>query len=260
MSLLVENLSFSYGERAVLQGVSFEAQKGEFLSILGPNGVGKSTLFRCILGTLRVREGRICVNGRDVAGLSQRQRARCFAYIPQIHRPTFGYSVLDTVLMGTTRRLSAFQRPGQAQEKLALAALERMGVVRLAQRDFSRLSGGEQQLVLIARAIAQQSDVLIMDEPTSALDYGNQLRVLQQVRALSREGYTVLLSTHNPQHALTFADRVLALQNGAAVALGESKSVLTPELIRRLYGVETVLADTPGGSVLVPLPERTEGR
>ena len=253
MILSVENLSFSYTRRPVLQDVSFAAEKGELLSILGPNGVGKSTLFRCILGSLEGYSGRICVDGRDIRTLPHRERARRMAYIPQIHRPTFGYTVLDTVLMGTTRQLSPLQQPGREQVYMARSALERVGVSHLTERNFAHLSGGEQQLVLIARALAQQSDILIMDEPTSALDYGNQFRVLQQVRALSREGYTVLLSTHNPQHALTFAHRVLALQDGSVAALGPSGDVLTPDLLRRLYGVDTALADTPGGPVIVPL-------
>ena len=253
MILSVENLSFSYTRRPVLQDVSFAAEKGELLSILGPNGVGKSTLFRCILGSLEGYSGRICVDGRDIRTLPHRERARRMAYIPQIHRPTFGYTVLDTVLMGTTRQLSPLQQPGREQVHMARSALERVGVSHLTERNFAHLSGGEQQLVRSARARAQQSDILIMDEPTSALDYGNQLRVLQQVRALSREGYTVLLSTHNPQHALTFAHRVLALQDGSVAALGPSGDVLTPDLLRRLYGVDTALADTPGGPVIVPL-------
>ena len=255
MILSVENLSFSYTRRPVLRDVSFTAEKGELLSILGPNGAGKSTLFRCILGSLEGCGGRICADGRDICTLPHRERARRMAYIPQIHRPTFGYTVLDTVLMGTTRQLSPLQQPGREQIHTARDALERAGVSHLAERNFAHLSGGEQQLVLIARALAQQSDILIMDEPTSALDYGNQLRVLRQVRALSREGYTVLLSTHNPQHALTFADRVLALQDGSVAALGPSGDVLTPALLRRLYGVDTALADTPGGPVIVPLTD-----
>ena len=255
MILSVEDLSFSYGSRPVLQNVSFTVEKGEFLSILGPNGVGKSTLFRCILGSQDGYSGRICIDGQEIRSLPYRERAHRMAYIPQIHRPTFGYTVLDTVLMGTTRHLSPLQQPRQAQMDISLAALERVGVASLAERNFAHLSGGEQQLVLIARAIAQQSDILVMDEPTSALDFGNQLRVLQQVQALSREGYTVLLSTHNPQHALTFARRVLALQSGTVAALGPAKAVLTPELIRQLYRVDTILADTPGGPVIVPLAE-----
>ena len=252
MILSVENLSFSYTRRPVLQDVSFAAEKGELLSILGPNGVGKSTLFRCILGSLEGYSGRICVDGRDIRTLPHRERARRMAYIPQIHRPTFGYTVLDTVLMGTTRQLSPLQQPGREQVYMARSALERVGVSHLAERNFAHLSGGEQQLVLIARALAQQSDILIMDEPTSALDYGNQFRVLQQVRALSREGYTVLLSTHNPQHALTFADRLLVLHDGTAAALGRPAQVLTPALMETLYGVTVDFLDTASGPVLVP--------
>lgn len=256
MILTVQGLSYAYGKAApVLRDVSFTAQSGDFLSVLGANGAGKSTLFRCLLGGLEDYTGTILLDGRDVRTMTRRQLAAHIAYIPQIHRPTFGYSVLDVTLMGLTRYLSPFRSPSKELDAQALSALERMGVAHLSTRNFATLSGGEQQLVLIARAIAQQSDILIMDEPTSALDYGNQLRILQQVRALSREGYTVLLSTHNPQHALTFADRVLALHDGAVAANGSAKEVLTPELIRRLYRVEATLADTAGGSVIVPLME-----
>ena len=253
MSLLVENLSFAYDKHPVLRDVNFTVEKGEFISVLGPNGVGKSTLFRCILGALAEFSGTISIDGQEIRTLSHRQRARRIAYIPQTHRPTFGYTVLDTALMGTTRQLSPFQQPKLEQIDIAHEALRRMGIDHLSERNFGQLSGGEQQLVLIARAIAQQSDILVMDEPTSALDYGNQLRVLQQVRDLSREGYTVLLSTHNPQHALTFADRVLALHDGTVAAHGTAKDVLTPELMRKLYGIDVAFTDTQGGSVIVPL-------
>lgn len=255
MSLSVENLSFAYGETPVLRDVSFTVERGELLSVLGPNGVGKTTLFRCILGTLTPQAGRIAMDGAALSGLPWRERARRIAYIPQIHPPTFGYTVLDTVLMGTARQLNAFQSPRAEELSRAEEALEQVGAAHLRERNFTRLSGGEQQLVLIARALAQQAQVLLMDEPTSALDYGNQLRILQRVRRLAEEGYTVILSTHNPQHALTFADRVLALHQGAVAAHGPAREVLTPALIRKLYRVETALADTRGGSVLVPLTE-----
>ena len=133
-----------------------------------------------------------------------------------------------------------------------MAALERMGVAQLARRSFSELSGGEQQLVLIARALCQQADILVMDEPTSSLDYGNQLRVLRCVKALARRGYTVILSTHDPQHALRFADRVLALSGGGVAAFGAAKDVLTAELLRRLYGVDAALLETAHGPAIVP--------
>ena len=253
MKLEVCNLSFAYGTHEVLRNVSFTLEQGEFLSVLGPNGVGKSTLFRCILGRLEGYSGSITSGGDDLKTMPRREMARRMAYIPQIHTPTFSYTVLDTVLMGTARQLSPFAQPGKAQVETAMAALERVGAAHLAQRDFSRLSGGEQQLVLLARALAQQARILIMDEPTSALDYGNQLRVLQLVRELAAEGYAVLLSTHNPQHALTFATQTLALVGGSVAALGRPDEVLTPELVGRLYGVDVIFEETAAGRVLVPV-------
>lgn len=254
MTLTVKDLTYRYAKTAapVLQGISFSAESGDFLSVLGANGAGKSTLFRCLLGGLTDYTGAIELDGRDVRTLSRRETAEHIAYIPQIHRPTFGYSVLDTTLMGLTRQLSPFRSPTPEMEKQAMDALEQMGVAHLAERNFATLSGGEQQLVLIARALCQQSDILVMDEPTSSLDYGNQLRVLERVRLLARQGYTVLLSTHDPQHTLRFSQKVLALSGGQVAAEGDTADVLTPELLRRLYGVEAVVLDTPCGRVLLP--------
>lgn len=254
VKLELQDVSFSYGDRLILDKVSFSLHRGEFLSVLGPNGVGKSTLFRCILGRLTDYTGTITSGGEDIRALSRREAAQRIAYIPQIHQPTFEYSVLDTVLMGTTRQLSTpFAQPKAAQTQQAMVALERVGVAQLAPRSFAQLSGGEQQLVLVARALAQQSEVLIMDEPTSALDYGNQLRVLELVRELAEDGFAVLLSTHNPQHALSYATRILALCGGQVAALGEPEDVLTPELVRRLYGVDVVFETTAQARVIVPV-------
>ncbi len=253
MKLTVNDLSYSYTKDVpVLKGVSFTVDKGEFLSVLGPNGAGKSTLFRCLLGGIDGYSGAIELDGREVRGLSRREMAAHIAYIPQIHRPTFGYSVLDTALMGLTRELSPFRSPTAEQEKRAMEALEQMGVARLAARNFATLSGGEQQLVLIARALCQRSDILLMDEPTSSLDYGNQLRVLQRVAELAARGYTVILSTHDPQHALRFSQRVLALRDGQVAAFGDTREVLTESLLERLYGVDAALLDTEHGPVVVP--------
>jgi len=254
VKLDVRDLSFSYGDRLILDKVSFTLERGEFLSVLGPNGVGKSTLFRCILGRLEDYTGEIRSDGADIRSLSRREAARRIAYIPQIHQPTFEYSVIDTVLMGTTRQLSSpFAQPRREQIAAAQAALERLDVAHLADRSFTHLSGGEQQLVLVARALAQQSDVLIMDEPTSALDYGNQLRILELVRKLAEEGYAVLLSTHNPQHALSYATRILALSGGRVAALGEPSHALTPGLVKTLYGVDVAFENTAQGRVIAPV-------
>ena len=252
MSLSVADLRFSYGEREILRGVNFTAEKGELLAVLGPNGAGKSTLFRCILGALEGYSGTISVDGTDLRTVSVREKARHIAYIPQSHHPTAGYTVLDTALMGLTRQMGVFSQPKEQHIRLAMSALERLGIEDLAQREFSRLSGGEQQLVLIARAMTQQAQIMVMDEPTSSLDFGNQLRVMRQIRELTRRGYTVLLSTHNPQHALSFADRVLALYDGGVAAFGAADEVLTADLLKKLYHVDANLVETPGGVVIVP--------
>ena len=255
MILLVDKIEKSFGARVLFSGASFQINPGERFALVGPNGAGKSTLFRCLLGLYHSYQGSITIEGREVKNMQPREIAAKVAYIPQTHTPTFHYTVLEMVLMGTTHRVRGLQSPGAKEVAIAREALAQVGIADMENRSYGRLSGGEQQLVLIARALAQQTELLIMDEPTSSLDYGNQLRILQMVRRLAAQGYTVILSTHNPQHALTFADRVLALHDGAVAANGSAKEVLTPELIRRLYRVEATLADTAGGSVIVPLME-----
>ncbi len=238
MSIEVKNLSFSYGGRQVLRDVSFSAEGGKLLSVLGPNGVGKSTLFRCILGLLKGYSGKILVDGADTGSLGARELARRIAYIPQSSYPAFSYTVHEMVLMGTSAQGNRFSPPGREQERVAVSALERMGIAHLAGRAYTQLSGGERQLALIARALAQQSPVLLMDEPTANLDYGNQLRVLSRVRALAEEGYTILQSTHNPEQAYFFSHQILALAEGGILALGPPGEVLDAALIRTLYGVD----------------------
>ncbi len=252
MSIAVHNLSFSYGAQRVLSDVSFTAADGALLAVLGPNGVGKSTMFRCMLGLMNDYTGTIAVNDTDIRTLSARQMARRIAYIPQSYYPTFHYSVLDMVLMGTAHQLSPFALPGDEQAAVAEQALAQVGMQHLSARSFQRLSGGEQQLTMIARALAQQAKILVMDEPTSNLDFGNQLRVLSCIKGLAADGYTVLLSSHNPQHALTYADRILALIDGSVAADGPPQDVLTETLLQRLYGVQAAIVDTADGRVIVP--------
>lgn len=238
MSIEVKDLCFSYGEREVLHGVSFKAEQGEFLSILGPNGVGKSTLFRCVLGLLRDYTGSITVKGRDAKSLSIREAAKLVAYIPQSSHPAFNYSVRDIVLMGTTSGLGTFSTPKKEDVRRVEEALEKIGISHLAERCFHRISGGERQLALIARALVQRAPVLMLDEPTASLDFGNQLLVLTQARELAREGYTVIQTTHNPEQSYMFSDRILALRGGEVLTEGRPKDVLTSDMMRQLYGVE----------------------
>lgn len=252
MSIAVRNLSFAYCTRTVLTDVSFSANEGTLTSVLGPNGVGKTTLFRCILGLQRHYGGMIFVDGDDAGKLSPRELAHRIAYIPQIHTQTFGYTVLDMVLMGTSHTISNLSLPGKRQVKTALDAMERLGIAHLSKKNFTHLSGGEQQLVLIARALAQRAKTLLMDEPTASLDYGNQAHVLSVVRALAREGYTVVLSTHNPQHALSYGDQALALCGGRVAAFGPPGAVLDAALIRQLYHMRVTLVETEAGPLIAP--------
>lgn len=254
MSIEVKNLSFSYGARPVLQDVSFTVGKGRLLSVLGPNGVGKSTLFRCILGLVKGYTGEILVDGDPAARLGARELARRVAYIPQSNYPAFNYTVFDMVLMGTTARGGPFSAPGREQEAAALEALERVGAAGLAGRSYTRLSGGERQMVLVARALAQRSPVLLMDEPTANLDYGNQVRVLSKVRRLAEEGYTIVQSTHNPEQSYLFSHEILAMKDGRVLAHGAPGEVLTAELIRRLYGIEVEVERLRGDRMRVCVP------
>ena len=240
MEIEVQNLTFSYGKQPALREVSFSVQKGTLTAVLGANGAGKSTLFRCLLGFLTPQAGEIRLSGRPLSAYSRRETAEKIAYIPQSSEPIFNYTVLDTVLMGTTGTMNVLQRPGRRQQEAAMQALQRLGIEALAQRGIGTISGGERQLALIARALVQNAEILIMDEPTANLDFGNQ-----QIRALAARGYTVLLSTHNPEHALRYAHRILALQGGHIAADGATETALTPQLLQTLYGIQAILAEVP---------------
>ena len=241
MSIDVKDLSFAYGKQQVLRQVSFRTSPGQLVAVLGPNGAGKSTLFRCILGFLPRYRGEIALCGHDLRSLDRRSLARLAAYIPQSSAPVYNYTVRDTVLMGA----DPFHAPGPSQQETADRVLETLGIRNLADRGINEISGGERQLALIARALVQNAEILIMDEPSANLDFGNQQRVLAQIRPLTARGYTVLLSTHNPEHALHYAHRVLALQGGHIAADGPTETALTPQLLQTLYGIQAILAEVP---------------
>ena len=260
MSVKIENLSFAYGTHQVLKNISLEVGDGTLVNVLGPNGTGKSTLFRCILGLYTSYHGSIIVNGKDISKLNIRERAREMAFIPQSHKPVYDYDVVDVVLMSSGAGSGAFFSPKKAHVDRALDALERVGIGHLAHRPYTRISGGEQQLVLIARALAQNANTIIMDEPTSALDYGNTVRVLSCVRQLSTEGLTVIQSTHQPDQAFLYADKTLVLFEGEVLAYGSPKDAITAELISKIYGVEVEVNSLHDDRVRVCVPKIEIGR
>lgn len=242
--LEIDDLSCGYGQRTVLHDISFVLAAGELLCLLGPNGVGKTTLFKTLLGLLPAHGGEIRLDGQPIGHWSRRRFARQVGYVPQAHTPPFPFKVRQVVAMGRTAHLAAFAAPGHADLDIAESAMETLGITALAEAVYTEISGGERQLVLIARALAQQPRLLIMDEPTANLDYGNQLKVLAHVRrVVAEQGLGVILTTHDPNQALLHASRALVLDREKCYSLGTPAEVITADYLRHTYGVEAELIE-----------------
>lgn len=263
MGVNVEHLRFSYDEKVnVLNDITFRAEPGEVLAVLGPNGVGKSTLFQCLLGFLKPSSGTVKLVEQDVQHMTNSERARAIAYIPQSAAPVFNYTVLDIVTMGMTGQLGMFESPGPRHRERAMETLRSLGMGHLADRGCNQISGGERQLMLLARALVQDAKILLMDEPTANLDYGNSYRVMERICTLGNRGFTVIFSSHEPGHALRYADRVLALLGGRVLTEGRPLDVLTEDALSKLYGIPVAVRDVDVAGeryhVSVPYAESSE--
>lgn len=246
--LEVENLTCGYGGREIIHGVSFALEAGNILCLLGANGSGKTTLFKAILGLLPVTGGRIYFDKSDTAGWARRKVARTFAYVPQAHTPPFAFTVRDVVLTARSSHLELFSSPGKHDREIAQEALDSLNIAHLSGARYTELSGGERQLVLIARALAQQAQVLIMDEPASNLDFGNQIRVLNQIKQLAAGGLAMLITTHSPNHAFECASQVAVLKAGHLLAHGCPQDILTENCLEQVYAVPLRIVDVGGGN------------
>lgn len=250
-------LAFGYPGHPVGSEVSIALAAGEVVCLLGPNGGGKSTLFRTLLGLLPAQGGEIRLDGDLLPALTRTDIARRVSYVPQAHAGYFPFTVRDVVLMGRTAHLSAFSSPSRSDRAIAQSCLERLGIDALADQVYTRISGGERQLALIARALAQEAPLVVMDEPTASLDFGNQVRVLDEVRALARSGIGVMMATHDPDQAFLCADRVALLHGGRLVADAPPRDAITAATLREVYGVDAEVIDVelgPGETRRVCVP------
>lgn len=244
-----KSISFRYSAKGpwIFEDVTVTASAGEVLAVLGPNARGKTTMLKCLSGLLTPVTGTVTSSGT-------------IGYVPQSHAVAFSFTVLDIVLMGRARKVRIYSSPTNADRDAALDALGRVGILHLADRDYGGLSGGERQLVLIARALVSGCDTIVLDEPASALDLRNQARVLTVLRGLADDGMAVVMTTHHPDHALHIAERSMLMVSADDQRVGATRELLGDELLSEMYGVPIVTADVATPSALRRLTVPDFGR
>ena len=248
--LEVSELAAGYRDRLVLREVSFCVAPGELWAILGPNGAGKSTLLRACLGLHPPQSGRIAVLGRPIADWNRRQLAQQMAWVPQGFHGGLGFTGLELVLMGRNPRLGIWGMPSRLDTAQALSLMSELDIEHVAQRSIDALSGGERRLLLVARALAQEPQILLLDEPTAFLDLKHQVEVLGRVKARVKRGLAALAVVHDVNHAVAFADKVLLLKDGRVLALGSPVAMMTTEVLEQLYELSIASAHTPEGQAV----------
>lgn len=246
MSLIdIKNTSFAYGKNIVFSDINFSVNKGQVICLLGPNGCGKTTLLDCILGIHKINQGEISVNGKAIDKLKTHQIAKYISYVPQLHEKTFPYKVIDIVLMGRAVYTSIFSSPKEEDIYIAKRSLEQVGMLKYCDKPYTKLSGGEGQLVMIARALAQETPIMIMDEPTSHLDLEHEMRILSTIKGLVKnKNLSIIMATHFPNHAYYFEegniDAYTALMhNNRLIAFGRPSQVINSENIEKTFNIES---------------------
>lgn len=252
--LEVKDISFSYDDEEIFSNISFSIDKGDVLCILGPNGTGKTTLIKCLNALNDIDAGEILINGTNIKKLSFSEISRYIGYIPQSHVPSFPFTVLDVVVMGRAPYLNLTSSPKKEDIEIALNALKTLGIDDLKDKEYTNLSGGERQLVFLARVLCQQPDILILDEPTSHLDFGNQIKLLEIIDNLSKSGLSIIMSSHFPDHAFLSSNKVAIMKDKHFIDFGSPEDVVTEDNLRKAYSIEVNLIELDDDrKVCVPL-------
>lgn len=260
MSVLkITDAAFSYGEQPIFHGISLETRPGEIFCLMGRNGCGKSTLLDCILGIHPLNAGDIQISDKSVNTYKPAELAREMSYLPQSHEHSFPYKVLQVVLMGRTAYMGRFGSPTREDKAIVKNLLKKIGIAHLSDRPYTQLSGGELQMVMLARALAQEAPLILMDEPTAHLDYYNELLFLETIASLVEDGrQTIFMATHAPNQAFYLENRgipvrVGLMQGGQLVATGPPAKILTSENLGQVYSIEARILDSEGTRQVLPV-------
>lgn len=244
MKLEIKNGACGYRDTVIIDNIDIGFEQGEIVGILGPNGVGKTTMFKSILGLLPLISGYVTLDGVDKNTISAKEFSRNVGYVPQSNNPPFPFTVPDVVVMGRISRLKRFERPTIKDYMIAYEVLDTLKVSYLRNKVFTEISGGERQMVLIARALAQNPNLLVMDEPTANLDLGNQIKVLSTIKKLSKMGLGVLMTTHSPDHAFLCCDRIILLTKSKEILVGSVDEIVKEENLKKAYDIDVKIIET----------------
>ena len=251
--LVVKNLNFYYGKHHTLKNISLNIDSASLWALMGPNGGGKTTFFKCIMGFLKADSGSITVCDKDYKNITTKEIAKLISYVPQEHKPPFPFTVREIVLMGRSPYMNGVFGLKKEDYNAADEAMEKIGILDIAEKPVTSLSGGQRQLTLIARAIAQDTPVMILDEPTSALDFNNQINIWKILKEISSKGKLVIACSHDPNHILWFTDNTFAIKNGEIVAFGTTCNIITEDLLKEIYGSKYHIANVENKNIICPV-------